>query len=67
MNGWNPEEMQAQHAHLTLAQIYAAFAYYFDHQGELDAQIEEDSRYAEEMRRQAGESPLKNKLQALSK
>jgi uncharacterized protein (DUF433 family) len=65
--GWTPEEIQAQHLHLTLAQVYAAFAYYHDHKAQLDAQIEEDYRLAEEMRTQAGESPLVAKLRALGK
>ena len=47
--GWTPEEIQAQHPHLTLGQIYAAFAYYFDHKAEVDAQIEEGKRYASEI------------------
>jgi uncharacterized protein (DUF433 family) len=64
---WTPEEIQAQHPHLTLAQIHAAFAYYYDHKAELDAQIEEDSRLAEEMRAQAGPSPIAAKLRALGK
>jgi uncharacterized protein (DUF433 family) len=44
--GYSPEEMQRQHPHLSLAQIHAALAYYWDHQGELDAEIE---RRAEEV------------------
>jgi uncharacterized protein (DUF433 family) len=30
--GWSPEEMHYQHPPLSLAQIHAALAYYFDHQ-----------------------------------
>lgn len=30
--GWSPEELQYQHPHLTLGQIYSALAYYSDKQ-----------------------------------
>ena len=36
---WDADEMQRQHPHLSLSQIYAALAYYHDHQPELDALI----------------------------
>lgn len=46
----SPEEMVRQHPPLTLAQVYAAFAYYYDHQEELDAEIEAGYQRAEELR-----------------
>jgi uncharacterized protein (DUF433 family) len=66
-NGWTPEEIHAQHPHLSLAQIHAAFAYYYDHQAELDEKIQEDLREADRMRAEAGPSPLVAKLRALGK
>jgi uncharacterized protein (DUF433 family) len=38
--GWSPEELHFQHPYLTLGQIHSALAYYWDHQKELDADIE---------------------------
>ncbi len=38
--GWSPEELHFQHPYLTLGQIYSALAYYWDHQKELDLDIE---------------------------
>jgi hypothetical protein len=35
-----PEELVRRFAHLTLAQVYDALSYYYDHQGEIDAEIE---------------------------
>ena len=32
-HGSHPEEMHLQHPHLSLAQMYAALAYYYEHQG----------------------------------
>jgi uncharacterized protein (DUF433 family) len=34
-----PEQLQAAMPHLTLAQVYAALAYYHDHKAEIDHQI----------------------------
>jgi uncharacterized protein (DUF433 family) len=38
-HGSSPEEMHLQHPHLSLAQIHAALAYYYEHQAEVDADI----------------------------
>jgi uncharacterized protein (DUF433 family) len=65
-NGWGPEEIHAQHPHLSLGQIHAAFAYYYDHKAELDAQIEADIRRADELRAQAGDPPVVQKIKQLA-
>jgi uncharacterized protein (DUF433 family) len=65
--GLTPEQIHAQHPHLTLGQIYAALAYYFDHKAELDAKIEDDARFADEMRAQAGESAFLKRMRAEGK
>lgn len=36
---WDAEEIQRQHPHLTLAQIYAALTYYRDHRQHFDSEI----------------------------
>lgn len=41
---WDAEEIQRQHPHLTLAQIYAALAYSHDHRQHLDSEIDEQLR-----------------------
>jgi uncharacterized protein (DUF433 family) len=50
MNGMTPTEIHEEYPHLSLAQIHAALAYYYDHQAQIDAEIEEETRYVEEMR-----------------
>ena len=62
--GWSPEELQFQHPYLTLGQIYAALAYYWDHAAELDQDIERRRMWVEEQRRKAGQSPLVARLAA---
>ena len=46
------EQIQEAYPHLSLGQIYAALAYYYDHQEQVDAEIAEAARYAEEARAQ---------------
>jgi uncharacterized protein (DUF433 family) len=62
--GWSPEEIHFQHPDLPLSQIYSAFAYYWDHKQELDADIERRSQFVEQMRREIGASALAETLKA---
>ena len=62
--GWSPEELLINHPYLTLGQIFSALAYYADHQAEIDAEIEADGQYADELRRNAQPSPLVARLKA---
>ena len=48
-HGWNARELQEQFPDLTLSQIHSAFAYYFDHQAEVDRQIDEDEAWIEQL------------------
>jgi uncharacterized protein (DUF433 family) len=63
-HGWSPEELHFQHPYLTLGQIHAALAYYWDHQQELDADIERRGQFAQAARQKAGPSPLAARLRA---
>ncbi len=44
--GWSPEEIAREYAHLNLAQIHAALAYYHANQTEVDAEIVSDENDA---------------------
>jgi uncharacterized protein (DUF433 family) len=44
--GMTPEEMVREWKHLTLAQVYDALSYYFDHKAEIDRLIRESERTA---------------------
>jgi uncharacterized protein (DUF433 family) len=66
-HGSSPEEMHLQYPHLSLAQIHAALAYYYDHQQAFDAAIEDQLRRVEALMAQAGESPILKRLRALGK
>ena len=53
--GLTAEEMARKLPHLTLAQVYAALAYYHANQAEIDAAISEDDGEAERLERMHGQ------------
>lgn len=65
--GWSPDEMHYQHPHLSMAQIHSALAYYYDHQAELDAEIEHRRREVEALEIHPADLALRQKLLALKK
>ena len=62
--GWSPEELHFQHPYLTLGQIHSALAYYWDHQTELDHDIERRLRFVNQVQQSLGPSPLVARLKA---
>lgn len=50
--GHRADDIQEAYEHLTMAQIHAALSYYYDHQAEVEAEIEEADRTTEELREQ---------------
>lgn len=62
--GWGAEELYLQHPHLTLGQIYSALAYYWDHQEELDADIQRRLADMEQLRKTTEPTPLLTRLKA---
>ncbi|MGH7213243.1 MAG: DUF433 domain-containing protein [Tepidisphaeraceae bacterium] len=54
MNGLTPEAIHDAYPHLSMAQIHAALAYYYDHQPEMDAEIEQGLREYDKMVADAG-------------
>ena len=62
--GWSPEELHFQHPYLSLGQIHSALAYYWDHQEELDRDIERRLHFIEQVEKTEKPSPLKARLKA---
>ena len=58
----NPEEIHAQYPHLSMAQIHAALAYYYDHQTELDEEIQRRWKRANELSMSISDNSLRQKL-----
>lgn len=48
--GMTPTEIVATYPTLTLAQVHAALAYYYDHRDEIRAEIEEERLFVEQQR-----------------
>jgi uncharacterized protein (DUF433 family) len=59
---WDAEEIQRQHPHLTLGQIYAALAFYHDHREAFDKEIAEQLRDVDIIAARQGVSLLHAKL-----
>lgn len=60
--GWSAEELSGQFPYLTLGQIHSALAYYWDHQADLDADVEGRVRKVDAIRKSLPESPLVKRL-----
>jgi len=65
--GWSAEAIHEQHPHLSLAQIHAALAFFYDHQVEFEAQIERQIQELKALRSATGESALQRRLKALAR
>jgi uncharacterized protein (DUF433 family) len=61
-HGSSPEEMHLQYPHLSLAQIYAALAYYYEHQTEFEVEILRQAERAQAWADAAKDSPLRQRL-----
>lgn len=59
---WDAETIHRHHPQLSLAKIHSALAYYYDHQAEMDSQIEVGLRQVARIKSNLGESPVRLKL-----
>ena len=62
--GWSPEELFFQHPYLTLGQIHAALAYYWDHADKLDKDMADRLKKVKNLRKKAPTSPLISRLKS---
>lgn len=63
-HGADAEEIRRQFPSLTLGQIHSALAYYYDHQAEVDQEIERRLQKVAEIQSRLGDSPIARKLAA---
>lgn len=61
LQGLSADEIVSRFPNLTLAEVYAALAYYWDNQGEIARQMREETDLVEELKRK-NVSPLAQKL-----
>jgi len=60
--GWSPEELHCQHPHLSMGQIHAALAYYWDHKVELEQDIQRRLELVDELEETASSASLAERL-----
>jgi uncharacterized protein (DUF433 family) len=61
LQGQSADEIVSRFPQLTMADVYAALAYYWDHRDEIQHQMQEETAFVEQMK-QKYPSPLKLKL-----
>jgi uncharacterized protein (DUF433 family) len=67
-HGASPQAIHDQHqGNLSLAQIHAALAWYYDHQAEMDAEIRLQVEEFDRLRAQTLDSPGRQRLRAQGK
>ncbi len=64
--GMSPDEIVQDYPQLTLADVHAALAYYWDHRDEIERRMAEEDAFVEQMRK-LYPSPLKEKLARLQR
>lgn len=52
--GRSPDQIVADFPQLSLADVHAALAYYYDHREEIDRQIREDDQFSAEVKARSG-------------
>ena len=65
LEGRSADEITVAFPEITLADVHAALAFYFDHKQDIDAQMKADDEFVEAMRRTTGPGPLANKLASM--
>ncbi len=62
LQGLSADEIVSRFPHLTMADVYAALAYYWNRRDEIQRQMQEETDFVEQMK-QKHPSPLKQKLE----
>jgi uncharacterized protein (DUF433 family) len=61
-HGMSPAEIVRDYPTITLAQVHAALAYYYDHRDEIERAIAEADEFVEELKAKQGPSLLQERL-----
>ncbi len=63
-HGRTPDQIADALPHLTLSQIHAALSYYFDHREAIQAEMQNDEAFAEQLCTAQGPGPLERRLKS---
>ena len=66
IRGLAPDQIVEQLPHLTLGQVHAALAYYFDHREQILNELREDDEFVRALRQQTGPGPLEQRLSTIN-
>lgn len=61
---WDAGQLRRQHPHLSLAEIYAALGYYYEHRTECDEMLECENERLEVLKRKLVDPGLQERLRA---
>ncbi|GMU56402.1 MAG: hypothetical protein AMXMBFR33_55480 [Candidatus Xenobia bacterium] len=64
-HGWSADELAWQFQGVSLAQVYGALAYYYDHQSEIDADILRAREIEREFEQKQMDEPVVRKIRKL--
>jgi uncharacterized protein (DUF433 family) len=64
---WDADDIHRQYPHLSLAEIHAALAYYYDHEEEVEHEIDSRLRRVEDIRNRRADARLQEKLRRIGK
>jgi len=62
VHGKTPEQIVAAYPHISLAQVHAALAYYFDNREAILGEIRQDDQFVTLLKSRTGPGPLEQKL-----
>ena len=62
---WHAEDIVRQHPRLSLAQVHAALTYYYDHQLEMEEEIEKRLERVAEIRRRRSDETISGRVRRL--
>lgn len=65
LQGLSADEIVRALPHLSLAQVHAALAYYFEHREDILREVREDNEFVDKMRALTGTGPLEQKLRGM--
>jgi uncharacterized protein (DUF433 family) len=63
-HGWSVDEMCRQHSYLTPAEAHAAMTYYFDHEAEIDREIQDEIEQVDQEQSRSTRSSVYHRLQS---
>jgi uncharacterized protein (DUF433 family) len=63
-HGWSPDDLCSHYPHLTPAEAHAAMTYYYDHQTEIDAEIQAELAETRAAKAAAPTTPFELRMRA---